>query len=585
MVCRKSIPRSKKILTTLNAEQDLLTMAKSNLLVAILLFSGGLCLAQATSFPTGEIRGPFVWKSKIYPGTERNYWVYVPKQYDASKPACVMVVQDGLSRANGWKLPRVLDSLIDARKIPVMIGIFVDHGQVPSAGVDNYPRFNRSFEYDALGDRYARFLLEELLPEVSHSYNLSTDPNDRSIAGASSGAICAFNVAWERPNEFRRVLSTIGTYVGLRGGDEFATLVRKTEPKPLRVFLQDGTQDLNIYAGDWWMANQDMLSALTYAGYEVNHAWGEGGGHDNKHSITILADALAWLWKDYPASVQTHKGMNQRLNLMIEGESWKEIPLNNLKAEKLAVNKAGEIFFTDHQLIYKIDSQGTIALFANIKGTIGGLSFHTNGNLYASDLTHHTIHILVEKSKPERIVNNANAEYLTITDKGVYFTEPSKKRVGFYSHEKKTTQYTSLSFTPTGLAVSAEQTFLNVGAADGVFGYSLKITADGTPDNAQEYIHYHIPYGATVPGIGGMTVDAENILYTATTMGVQASDQLGRVNFIFSKPADGAGDVKIAGPEFNTLYVSCSGRLFSRKINAKGILSFLTPVKPPKPGL
>ena len=186
---------------------------------------------------------------------------------------------------------------------------------------DNYPRYNRSFEYDALGDRYSRFLLEELLPEVSQSYNISADPNDRSIAGASSGAICAFNVAWERPDQFRRVLSTIGTYVGLRGGDEVATLVRKTEAKPLRVFLQDGTQDLNIYAGDWWMANQNMLSALTWAGYEVNHAWGEGGGHDSKHAITILADALTWLWKDYSASVQTHKSMNQRINLLLEGEA------------------------------------------------------------------------------------------------------------------------------------------------------------------------------------------------------------------------------------------------------------------------
>jgi gluconolactonase len=559
---------------------------KTSPLLILFILPWYLTLAQSdTTPPAHEIRGPFLWKSQIYPGTERNYWVYVPKQYDASKPACVMVVQDGLSRANGWRLPRVLDSLIEVKQIPVIIGIFVDHGQVPSTSTDNYPRFNRSFEYDALGDRYARFLLEELLPEVSRTYNLSTDPNDRSIAGASSGAICAFNAAWERPNEFRRVLSTIGTYVGLRGGDEFATLVRKTEPKPLRVFLQDGTQDLNIYAGDWWTANQAMLSALRYAGYEVNHAWGEGGGHDNKHSITILADALTWLWKDSPAPVQTHKGMNQRLNLMVEGEHWKEVPLNNLKAEKLAVNNAGEIFFTDRQLIYKIDNQGTIALFANIKGVIGGLSFHNNGNLYVSDLTHHTLYALIEKGKPQRIISNINAEYLAITDKGIYFTEPSKKRVGFYSHAKKTAQFMSLPLTPTGLAVSAEQTFLNVGVADGVFGYSLKIIAEGMLDTAQEYIHYHIPYGETNPGIQGMTVDAENILYSTTKMGVQASDQLGRVNFIFSKPADDATDVKIAGPAFNTFYVSCQGRLFRRKINAKGILPSLTPVKPPKPGL
>jgi len=235
-------------------------------IVLVASLASGQVQLNTTNVSSGEIRGPIVWKSTLYPGTERNYWLYIPRLYDPAKPACVMVVQDGLSRATGWNLPAVLDSLIAARQIPVMIGIFIDHGKVPSSGNDNYPRFNRSLEYDALGDRYARFLLEEILPEVGRSYNLSANPNDRSIAGASSGAICAFNVAWERPDQFRRVLSTIGTYVGLRGGDEFATLVRKTEPKPLRVFLEDGNHDLNIYGGDWWAANQNMLSSKSCLG-------------------------------------------------------------------------------------------------------------------------------------------------------------------------------------------------------------------------------------------------------------------------------------------------------------------------------
>src|SRR5208283_2759403 len=140
-------------------------------------------------------------------------------------------------------------------------------------------RFNRSFEYDGLGDDYARFLLDELLPYVAREQNLklSTSGNDRSIGGSSSGAICAFTAAWERPDAFSRVLSAIGTYVGLRGGNEYPTLIRKTEPKPIRVFLQDGSADLNIYGGDWWMANQEMERALTYAGYEVDHIWGTNG--------------------------------------------------------------------------------------------------------------------------------------------------------------------------------------------------------------------------------------------------------------------------------------------------------------------
>src|SRR6185295_6005322 len=204
---------------------------------------------QLPKISNPNVKGPFIWNSTIYPATERNYWIYVPQHYDSLKPACVMIVQDGLGRANEWNLPNVLDSLINLKVIPVMIGIFIDPGKVPSTGVESFPRYNRSFEYDGMGDRYARFLLEEMLPQVSKKYNLSTDPNDRLLAGASSGAICAFNAAWEKPDAFRRVFSTIGTYVGLRGGDTFATLVRKSEPKPIRIFLQDGDHDLNIYAG------------------------------------------------------------------------------------------------------------------------------------------------------------------------------------------------------------------------------------------------------------------------------------------------------------------------------------------------
>ncbi len=552
-------------------------------MIVLVTFQFFFIFGQTPKFPSGEIKGPFEWKSKIYPGTERNYWIYVPRQYDPSKPACLMVVQDGLSRATGWNLPHTLDSLISLKEIPALIGIFIDHGKVPSVGIDTYPRFNRSVEYDAMGDRYARFLLEEMLPEVGRSYNLSKDPNDRSIAGASSGAICAFNVAWERPNEFRRVLSTIGTYVGLRGGDEYATLVRKTEPKPLRVFLEDGTHDLNIYAGDWWMANQDMLSALTWAGYEVTHAWGEGG-HDSKHTVTIIAEALKWLWKDYPAPVQIHKGTTPRLYPVIEGETWKEIPLKNIKAGKLAVNKVGEVYFVDNQSIYRVNENGEVMLYLKLKDQSGGISFNEDGQMYIGNLQQHKI-LSVDAKTTKEIVSNVDADFLSITNKGIYFTEQKKGRVGFYGFSKKDVQYVNVPGGPSGLAISAEQTFLNVSVSNSVFGYSLKIMNDGRLEQGQDYIHYHVGYGATVPGASGMTVDRDNFLYTATAMGIQVSDQLGRINFIFSKPAEGAVDVKLGGADLSTLYVNCDGKLFARKIKQKGVLPWLPPVKPPKPGL
>lgn len=560
-------------------------MMKKLFLLALLIAGQlNVCHAQTSkNYPAGEIKGPFVWKSKIYPGTERNYWLYVPRQYDATKPACTMVVQDGLSRATGWKLPTVLDSLIALKEIPVIIGIFIDHGKVPSAGADNYPRFNRSLEYDAMGDSYARFLIEEIYPEVSKTYSLSNNPNDRSIAGASSGAICAFNVAWERPDQFRRVLSTIGTYVGLRGGDEFATLVRKTETKPLRVFLADGTNDLNIYAGDWWMANQTMERALTWAGYEVNHAWGDGG-HDSKHAVIIMAEALTWLWKDYPQPVQMHKS-NSRLNLVLEGETWKEVPLMNMQISKMAVNKSGQLFFTDKQSIYKMDENGKVSLLSKLNGEVGGISFHADGRLYTADLSRKKIVAIEENGKVNDVVSKVHADFLTISKKGIYFIDTSKDRIGFYSFAKKDVLYVNTPDHPTGLAISAEQTFLNVGIANHRFGFSFKINEDGILQFGQDYVHYHVPYGELSPGVNGLTVDESNLLYATTTSGIQVSDQLGRVNFILSIPDKAAIDIKFGGADFNTIYAVCNSRLFSRKVNAKGILSWLPAVKPPRPGL
>ncbi len=248
------------------------------LLIALVLVGSWLSVfaAQAPDVPHGTVTKS-TWKSTIFPGTERDYWVYVPAQYDKATPAAVMVFQDGagyIKPDGNWKVHEAFDRLIAAGEMPVTIGIFINPGIVPPTRPDALPRFNRSFEYDAVSDRYARFLIEEVLPEVGKQYNLTTDPNLRAIGGASSGAIAAFTVAWQRPDAFRRVFSTIGTYVGLRGGNDYATYVRKTEPKPLRVFLQDGSNDLNIYGGNWWVANQDMLSALEFAGYEVESCLG-----------------------------------------------------------------------------------------------------------------------------------------------------------------------------------------------------------------------------------------------------------------------------------------------------------------------
>src|SRR5688500_17800288 len=202
--------------------------------------------------PKGEVLKFSFEGSKVFPGAYRDYWVYVPAQYRPDTSACLYVKQDGVQ----WNAPTVFDNLIHKKEMPVTIGVFVMHGRVKAADSEKaLDRFNRSYEYDGLGGDYARFLLTELLPEVEtkktsdgRAIRLSRDAKDRAIGGSSSGAIAAFTAAWENPEAFSRVFSAIGTYVGLRGGDRYPTLVRKYEPKPLRVFLQGGTNDLNIYA-------------------------------------------------------------------------------------------------------------------------------------------------------------------------------------------------------------------------------------------------------------------------------------------------------------------------------------------------
>ena len=233
-------------------------------------------------------------KSAIFPGTERDWWVYVPSQYRAGTPACVMVFQDG-GRMREF-VPTVFDNLIAEGDMPVTVGIFID------PGVTAQGRSNRSFEYDTLSDQYARFLLEEVLPEVEKTVDLRHDAAGRAICGSSSGGICAWTVAWERPEAFSRVLSWVGSFTDIasgptlrEGGHNYPPLIRKTPKKPIRVFLQDGSNDLDNVHGNWPLANQQMAKALAFAGYDFKFVHGEGF-HGNKHGRAIMPDSLRWLW-------------------------------------------------------------------------------------------------------------------------------------------------------------------------------------------------------------------------------------------------------------------------------------------------
>jgi enterochelin esterase family protein len=245
--------------------------------------------------PRGKVT-QHTWTSQIFPETTRDYWVYVPAQYDPKTPACVMVFQDGQNYAKPdgqFRVPIVFDNLIHKKEMPVTIGIFIN------PGMKREPRgSNRSFEYDTLSDQYARFLEKEILPEVGKEYNLRPDAAGRAICGISSGGICAFTVAWERPDLFSKVLSHVGSFTNIRHGDTYPGIIRKTNPpKPIRVFLQDGSGDLDNQFGNWPLANQQMAAALKFKNYDYQFVFGDGG-HNGKQGGSILPDSLRWLWRD-----------------------------------------------------------------------------------------------------------------------------------------------------------------------------------------------------------------------------------------------------------------------------------------------
>ena len=284
---------------------------KKIILVFILFANTINCLAQDSIYllgpdsqrkegiPKGVIT-KYEWQSKLY-NNFREYYVYVPAQYDSTKAAALMVFQDGHAYVNetgDFRVPIVYDNLIYQKKLPVTICLFVN----PGHNTKDYPesRFrvsNRADEYDVLDDRYTIMLMDEFIPELKKKYNISNDPKMHGIGGLSSGAICAFTAAWEHPEYFHKVLSQIGSYTNIRGGNNYPSIIRKHKKKDIKIFMQDGSNDLNNEHGDWWLANLEMESALKFKGYEFRFEKGTGT-HSGKHGGAILPESLIWLWSD-----------------------------------------------------------------------------------------------------------------------------------------------------------------------------------------------------------------------------------------------------------------------------------------------
>jgi gluconolactonase len=547
---------------------------------------------RQANVPQGKVT-KHTWTSKIFPGTVRDYWIYVPAQYAASKPACVMIFQDGgglVAEDGTWRAPVVLDNLIQKRDMPVTVGIFINPGVLPALNENTQARYNRSFEYDALGDRYARFLIEEILPEVGKEYNLSSDPNDRALAGSSSGGIAAFTAAWNRPDAFRRVLSFIGSYTNLRGGQIYSSLIRKTEPKPLRVYLQDGKADQNIYAGNWWIGNQDMASALEYAGYDTTFVVGTEG-HNGKHGSAILPDALRWLWRDYPKPISTAARISDRheVRLILEpGKDWELVGEGYKLTEGPAIDRNGNVFFTDIQnsRIHKIAADGKISVFKEDTASSNGTMFGPDGRLYVCENGRKRIVAYDMDGKVSVIAEGVNSNDLVVNRKGeIYFTEPPTKRVWFIDANRNKRVVHEGIDSPNGVRLSADQSLLYVTDYRGKFVWSFQVQPDGSLANGQPFYRLETPDDSSVSHADGMTVDTEGYLYVATRLGLQICDQAGRVVAILNKPQESPlTNVLFAGPQLQTLYVTAGDKVYKRQVRRKGVLPW-EPVTPPRPRL
>ena len=548
--------------------------------------------------PRGEILKFSFNQSKIFPGTSRDCWVYVPAQYDPAKPACVYVNQDGIQ----WKAPNVFDNLIDKKEMPITIGVFITPGKVlADSGSGALDRYNRSFEYDGLGDAYSRFIVTEILPEVEkqktsdgREIHLSKNGNDRAIGGSSSGAICAFTAAWEHPEEFSRVFSAIGTYVGLRGGDRYSTLVRKYEPKPIRIFLQDGSNDLNIYAGDWWKANETMERSLAFAGYEVNHVWGEGA-HNGNHGNAIFPQAMRWLWKDWPTPIAKGNSKNDFLsNLLIPGEDWELVGQGYQFTEGTTTNKNGEVFYQDipTSKTYKVDRDKKLTTLDVDAKRASGTYFGPDGKRYTVAGGTKQILSYDSKEKETVIADSVSGNDLVIANNGnIYVTSPdgATKPGKVYlirPNGEKLVVEDGLKF-PNGVTVSPDQTQLYVTESATHWVWIYKIQKDGTLAYRQHYGWLHSPDTEDNAWPDGIRCDTAGRMFVASRLGVQILDQLGRVEAILPiPPSNGqASNVCFGGADFNILYVSAGDKVFRRKLKTRGVNSFEKPVKPANPRL
>ena len=558
--------------------------------------------------PQGVISKHKLEAGQFYPGTPHNYSLYIPARYDASKPTPFMIFLDGSgSLGNGVRVPVVLDNLIAKGDLPPMIGIFVDPGVLPARSDQAQSRYERVFEYDSLSDRYSRFLLEELIPQVAKQYNLSPDPNHHAISGVSTGAVGAFAAAWNRPDQFRRVLSFIGTFVAMKGADGLPALIRRTEPKPIRVFLQAGRNDHIVptqlygtfFGGSWPVNNQVMLEAFESAGYDAKLVLGDEG-HNMKHGAAIMPEALRWLWRGYPSPIavtepagKSREGWDSRGKVyatVAAEQPWQQVGATYGAVRSPAPDKAGNVYFADTSAgqIYKSGPDGKATLFKDKLVGVKSLAVGPDGRLYASFPNRKRILSFGPQGDEKVIAQNVEADSIALTAKGViYFADTAHRSIGLVDAGGKVRvahQGQELA-RPTAVTLSPDQAMVQVADGQSRFSWSFQIAADGSLTHGEPFYRLEMPESGWMSGIEGIAEDTLGQVYFAGPLGVQVCEANGRVAMILNPPEPGAvTSVTFAGPGLSWLYVAQGSKLFRRPTKVRGAAAWDL-VKLPRPPL
>ena len=565
--------------------------------------------------PKGVLTKYKLAPGKVYPGTPHDYSVYVPAQYDANKPTAFMIYLDGSGFAgDGVRVPVVFDNLIAKGDIPPLIGIFIDPGVLPVANeATQMNRFNRINEYDSLDDRFSRFLVDEIIPEVAKKYNLSRDPNDRAISGLSTSGTGALTAAWHRPDQFRRVLTFIGSYVNFRGADSLPARIRRTEAKPIRIFLQDGKNDLNSYAGKWIQQNESMASAFEFAGYDVKLVVGEEG-HNMKHGAAIMPEALRWLWREYPKPIEARepappnfpRPANAPANftpppggprgaviaIVSKDKPWQQVGENYKSVASPAADKSGDVFFADpdSNRIYKSDASGKVTTFKENTNGAKALRFGADGRLYASQISRKRIVSFDVNGDEKNVASNVEANDLALTSKGeIYFVDTAHRTVNLVDANGKTRVVSNCEniLQPSAIILSPDQSLLNIADGHTKFTWNFQVAPDGSLINGEPFHRLEMPEMSYKSGVEGITVDSIGHLFATSTLGIQVCEQIGRCAQLLNKPEAGSvsiGNIAFGGAERNWLYVTQGNKIFRRQVKRTGVTAW-EPVKPPKPGL